>query len=640
MQTAGFDFVNYDDSGFIYQNPHVATGLSPANVRWAFTIHGPSQYHPLTWLSFMLDAQVFGLGPGAPGAFHAVNFILHGINAVLVCLLLWTLTASVWRSAIVAAIFAVHPLRVESVAWIAERKDVLSAALGLACLLAYVNYARRGGAARYILTTALLALGLAAKPMLVTWPAVMLLLDLGPLRRHSLGVTRLLTEKLPWLALASLSTLLTILVQRSTGTLSSLEHFPLPTRLANAVIAIGWYLSKLFVPINLAVFYPYPRQVNIVALLASAAVIIAISVQAWRWRRQQPWLLFGWLFMLITLAPVIGIVQSGEQAWADRYTYLPLIGVVVSMVWGVEALVRARGWNVRITAALTAMVIVALTATSFVQTTHWRDSESLMTHALAVTERNFVAHTNLAALFTDRGQHDEAITHARAAIAASPRHPPAYLNLGSALQAQGKLEDAAAAYREAVALRPNAALGHFNLGSALHAMGRVNEAIACYERALALDPAMPSAHTNLGFALFDRGQLDAAIAHYRQALEVEPSSPVARTNLGMALSSQGQHDAALREYEAVLRTNPGYIQARFNMAVDLQKLGRHEQALRELQVVITQRPDIARAYRVAAESFAALGQHKDAKPLFEEALRRDPNDQVARAGLERLKTEK
>jgi tetratricopeptide (TPR) repeat protein len=496
----GYGFLQFDDNDYVTENPAVRQGLTWAAVRLAFGATHAANWHPLTWLSHMLDVSLFGLDPGPH---HAVNVLLHAANAAILMLALSRLTGSTWRSAAVAALFAVHPLHVESVAWISERKDVLSTLFGFLMLWAYARHAERPGPGRVALVALMLALSLLAKQTWVTAPFLLLLLDFWPLRRVEglvpapeqpgpsvprLSPARLVLEKLPLLALSAASSAMAIVAQGRWGAIQSAAELPLGARLANATISCVRYLGKTFWPSSLAAFYPYPAGGPSPGLgIAAAALLAALTALAlWRARR-LPWLAVGWLWFLGTLVPVIGIVQVGAQAMADRYTYVPLVGLFVAVVWSVAALARAAGERARWPVAVAGGVAVALLAAlASRQLSYWRDQETLFRHALAVTEGN------------GRAQ---------------------YL-LSQALIVEGDLGEASAHALESVRLEPNNARYHKNLGYVLYRLGRVDEAVAAFERAVALWPGYAEAHGNLAIAYGRQGRIDDAMREMRLEREL------------------------------------------------------------------------------------------------------------------------
>jgi tetratricopeptide (TPR) repeat protein len=504
-----FDFVSWDDPEYVTQNVHVRQGLSIDGVVWAFTTGDHENWHPLVALSHMLDCEICGI---APAGHHLSNIVLHVLNVLLLFGVLHAMTGAIWQCAWVAALFAVHPLNVEAVAWVSARKDVLSTLLGLLAMAAYVAYARRGGIGRYLLSAALLALGLMAKPMLVTLPLVFLLLDYWPLGRLRIGGARteavaeqarmrrslghLLLEKLPLLALSVASSIVTYAVLRQRVVVpSTFRPVPFELRAANAVVSYVRYLAQALWPTDLAILYPHPNLPGgtpwSAGQVIGAAVLLVVISAAVLWARRQRYLLVGWLWYLGTLVPVIGLMQVSADAMADRYTYLPMIGIFIAVVWGAAELTGRVGRRHALPraamGAAAVVVLVALMACAARQVSYWRDSIALYEHALEVAPGTAIMRTNLANVLTEKGRIDEAIEHYRLAVEVDPDYLPAHNNLGNMLMFRSQPNEAVQHYSRAVALAPNLPHTHINLADTLIVLGRIDEAIAHYERALALD---------------------------------------------------------------------------------------------------------------------------------------------------------
>jgi protein O-mannosyl-transferase len=534
-QVTRHDFVNYDDPDYVSGNSVVRAGLTRAGVTWAFTTGHAGNWHPLTWLSHMLDAQLYET---SPGGHHVTSVLLHTANTLLLFAFLRGTTGAVWPSATVAALFALHPLHVESVAWLAERKDVLSTFFWMLTLLAYAWYARRPGLARHLGVLVLLACGLMAKPMVVTLPLVMLLMDVWPLGRTTSVGNRLL-EKVPFLILVIVSAVVTFVVQLHGGAVATADSLPFGTRLANALVSYVAYLGKMLYPVGLVIFYPHvplPRW----QVVAAAVALLFASWLVLRAAPRRPWLLVGWLWYVVTLLPVSGIVQVGDQAMADRFTYVPLIGPFIMLAWAGAELTRRRPSTKWITAASSVLLLAGCAASSARQLRYWRDSVALFEHAIAVIPDNYVAQFSLANALAEQGKFDDAIAHYNAALRAKPDLAKAQSNLGAVLAREGRTQEAVAHYVEALRLNPDLVEAHNNLGAALAGAGRIDEAIAQYQDALRLKPDYPDAHANLGMALASQDKIDLAIAHYQEALRLDPNHPGARYNLARALAARGR----------------------------------------------------------------------------------------------------
>ena len=501
-QTVTFDFVLYDDPDYVTQNPVVQEGVTAGGMAWALTAMHASNWHPLTWVSHMLDFQLFGFNAGGH---HLTSVLLHILNTLALFVLFRRLTAEPWPSAFVAALFAVHPLHVESVAWVAERKDVLSTLFFLLATLAYVGYVHKGGAWRYAGVAVLFALGLMAKPMVVTLPLVLLLLDYWPLRRQQ-SWAKLVVEKLPLFALSAASSVLTMISQRAGGSMEATDLVPLHFRIVNATISYARYLGKIVWPTDLAVLYPHPNLAGgtpwdawQLAAAGSLLVVITVLVVALAGRRRYP--VVGWFFFVITLLPVIGLVQVGQQAIADRYTYVPSIGLFVVVAWGALDGLRSLPWNPTVKRAVIAIaasaVVVAGAAASSVQVSHWRNSLTLFERTLAVTAPTPIMLSNLGVVLAEQRRFDEAIDCQRRALEIKPDYGRAHNNLGITLQLTGRLDEAIQHYRWAVEINPDSAAAHNNLATALRAAGRSSEAVEHYRRAVEIDPGLDRARRSL-----------------------------------------------------------------------------------------------------------------------------------------------
>ncbi len=528
-QAGGFGFIRYDDELYVTANRHVQKGLGIEGVRWAFTSFEAGNWHPLTWLSLMLDHDLYGMDAGG---YHWTNVILHLAGGLALFGALLGMTGRPWRSGLVAGLFLVHPLHVESVAWVAERKDVLSGLFWMLGLWGYSRYAGSPTLARYGRVVLFFVLGLMSKPMVVTLPLVLLLLDYWPLGRTGrVPLRRLVWEKVPLLALAAASSAVTFMAQQEGEAVATLQALPLADRLGNAVVAYAAYLAKTVRPVDLAVFYPRPAAWTAWQIVPAAAVLAAISVLAWLLRRSSPYLTVGWLWFLGTLVPVIGLVQVGDQAMADRYTYLPLVGIFIMAAWGSAEAVERRPRRVVRTAALWTAAFLALLWIGHRQAQTWQDGPTLFGHALAATSGNYLAHNNLGAALMDRGDYPSAERHFREALRIRPDLADARNNLGIIQVLQGKYGEAALSFREALRIRPDYPGARRRLGDLLLRTGKAAEAAAQYGQALARTPDDPELHNNLAVALASEGRRDEAIGHLERALALRPGYGDARGNL-------------------------------------------------------------------------------------------------------------
>lgn len=555
--TARFDFINLDDPQYVTANDRVQHGLSWENVRWAFTTMKVANYHPLTWLSHMLDVELFG---DRPGGHHATNVLIHSANVAIAYLALLLLTGQPWKSAIVAALFGVHPLRMESVAWIAERKDVLCAMFFLIAIACYAQYAksRRGG--WYGAVVVAFGLGILAKPMIVTLPCVLLLLDAWPLNRTERW-SRLVMEKTPLLAMSVASSIITYIAQQRGGATDTQHLYPLHLRIGNAAWAYARYLRKTVWPDDLAIFYPYYGVTRGTAfpwltVAGSAAILIAITALAvWLWRRERA-VLVGWLWFLGVMVPTIGLVQVGLQSMADRYSYLPHIGLFIGIVWGAGAFLRPR-----VGVAVATAAVIAFAAVTMFQLGHWRDSYSVYAHALRVTGPNVMANMGIAMALTLEPRGEDPLPYYLKALEIDPNHAEAHNNLGNLLRQRGQLKEALQHLGTAVKIRPKYPEARQNLANVLADLGRIDEAIRQFRQAVTLDPDLSQAHYNLGVTLAAAGRFAEAIASLEHALVLRPQLTDARFVYALTLAEAGDLAAAKGQFNQVVRERPNWTEA-------------------------------------------------------------------------------
>jgi len=632
---ASHAFVNFDDRSYVTENPQVSSGLSWRAIEWAFSTGYAGNWHPVTWLSHLIDVELFGL---QPWGHHLTSIVLHAANGILLFIALRRLTGARWPSAFVAAVFAVHPLHVESVAWVAERKDVLSTFFLLLTLICYQRYVAAPGLSRMLAVTIFFGAGLMAKPMLVTVPVLLLLLDVWPLGRLQWSVythedrlawLRLIREKAVLFLLALASGVITILAQRGGGALSTFERLPLSRRMANAVVSYGLYLCAAFWPSRLAVFYPYPAQVPVWSLIIASVLLLSFSVIAIVFARRYPYVRAGWLWFLVTLLPVIGLVQVGGQAMADRYMYIPMIGLLVIVAWGIPDLIGRRPAFLAVGGGL-AIVACSLVAES--QFASWKNSLTLWRHAVAVGADNARAHNLLGRSLDEDGRPDEAIVEYREAVRLDPDDVEARNNLGLAFAHQGRFDDAIEQYRAALQIRENFSEAANNLGSVLAATGKMEEAERVLKRAVALQPDSAEAHNNLGNVLMSEEQEKNAIAEYESALSINPEFADAQNGLGAALVQGGRQEEAIPHLREAIRLSPGLAQAHRNLATALS-LGEHlEEAASELLAALSIEPDHAEWHAIAADWLLRLGRRDAAIQHLQMALSIDP----ANASAQRL----
>jgi tetratricopeptide (TPR) repeat protein len=619
-------FVNFDDDTNVYENSHVTDGLSVPGITRAFVRTQIGHWDPLTTISHLLDCQLYGLHPWGH---HLTNVLLHGTSAILLFLLLKRLTRSFWCSAFAAALWAIHPLRVESVAWISERKDVLSGVFFMLTLLAYESYVRKGRELwRYLLVMALFACGLMSKSMLVTLPVVLLLLDWWPLERFGKPAdwrraAPLIREKLPMFALSGLMAVVQVLSAH--GTIVALDKLPFSQRLANAFISYIVYIREIFWPFNLAVFYPYPNRLPLWEAALALAALIAITGGCYLLRRKCPWLLMGWLWYVVMLVPVIGIVQAGELARADRYTYLPQIGLCVMLAWIGAALTAKLHLPRWAPGMLSIGAIVALMTVAFHQISYWDDSETLWSHALACTDNNRIAHNNLGNVLAEKGELDQALAHFQAALKIKPDFAEAFNNVGDILLDKGDFDEAIAVYRRALAIKPDYAEAHYNLGDALSKKGDVDGAIAQFRMALAITPDAGAVHYNLGNAYLRKGMLDDAFAEYQKVLQTNPRFAEVYNNIANILVREGRSDEAVGQYETALKLKPNYPEARYNLANILIGKGELNEAIAQLQAAVDNEPDFVDAQYVLAVTLRRTGRINEAIVHYRKVLEIKPD---------------
>jgi tetratricopeptide (TPR) repeat protein len=583
-QVRSFDFVNYDDNKYVYENPQVLNGLTRDGIIWAFTTGSTSNWHPVTWLSLMLDCQLFGKNPGW---MHLVNLLLHLVNTLLLFVCFRKMTGSLWPSAFVAAAFALHPMHVESLAWISERKDVLSTLFWMLTMIAYVGYVERPAVLRYLVSVAVFAVGLLTKPMLVTLPFVFLLLDYWPLNRFdSLPVKafgrrlprpapvpetrrilyRIIIEKIPFFALAAVSSVITFSVQQSGGAVTYFRVFSLHSRVVNAFLSYTRYIGKMFWPRDLAVFYPFDaRTIQSGQVVLSVLLMLTVSVLAVWFGRKRKYLLVGWFWFVGTLIPVIGLVQVGQQSFADRYAYVPYIGLFIIIGWGLPELFYK--WPQRKIALGLSMVAVltALGMCSYLQASFWRSSFTLFSHAIEVTQNNYIAYSGLGYAYSKLGHYQDSIEVYKQAVKARPDYTSAYIGLGAAYNSLGRYQNAIEAYKQAMRVKPDYVDAYINLGVTYYQLGRYQDAVEFYKQAVRIEPDYSLAHYNLGVVYDALGRRQDAIEAYKQAVKLKPESIEAHFNLGLDYLKVGDKNSALEEYKILKTLAPEQANKFFNL---------------------------------------------------------------------------
>jgi tetratricopeptide (TPR) repeat protein len=667
----GNNFINLDDTAYITGNNHIKSGISAESIKWAFTATFSSNWQPLTWLSHILDWSLFGANASGH---HLINLLLHIGSVLFLFFFLEKTTKSLWPSAFVAALFALHPLRVESVAWASERKDVLSMFFGMATLYVYALYVEEQKLARYFLCLILFVLGLMAKPMLVTLPFLLMLLDYWPLGRwqkvfapvnlpaavngrlekkktrqrkadsakeqkistllasRSPIICSLLWEKAPFIFLATVSSIVTIWAQSKGGAVASMGQLPFPARVLNAIMSYISYIYKIFWPVDLAVFYPYEDPFLQLPAASSLLILIAITIIVIYTIKKLPFLFVGWFWYLGTLVPVIGLMQVGRQAMADRYTYLPSIGIGIMLVWGIVYLLPKEKLRKIILIPASIIILSVLTFLTWQQSGYWKNSIELFNHTLQVTKNNDLAHYNLADALNKQGKVEEAIVHYREAITINPYHDSAHCNLGVTLAAEGKTEEAITHYLAAIKINPLQYAAHSNLGIALAAEGKTEEAIAHYLTAIKINPDYADAHYNLANLLLKQGKIDQAIGHYLEAVKINPDHDNAHYNLADVLVKQGKIDQAVEHFREAVRINPSFASLN-NLGVNLERQFKHDEAIhyyRRAVLIEPQNPGVHFNLGVALGNKGAL---KEAIEHFQKAVHLKPDYEEARRAL-------
>jgi len=655
-QVKDHEFVSFDDHDYITENWVVQKGLSKDSVVWSFTTAFPTYWHPLTWLSIMVDVELFG---SDPGPHHLSNVFLHTINTLLLFFILFRMSGGMWQSFFVALLFALHPLHVESVAWATARKDVLSTFFLFLAIWAYHGYTKKKTVKRYLLVLVPYSLGLMSKPMLVTVPFILFLMDFWPLRRLHLqapeprkkkrakrpapderpgsSAVSLVLEKLPFLGLALICTLAVSVLRTAGEPFVGFDMRPLALRMANAFVSYVGYLWQTVWPMNLAAYYPFPRALPVWQVAGAALLLTLISAGALRLGSRRPYFLVGWLWYLVTLLPVIGLVQWGLwPATADRFTYVPLIGIFIMVAWGAGEIMGRWKHKEVILAASGGAVVLYFSAFTWFQLTHWQNSISLFTRALEVTDGNYIAHNNLGVALKEKGRIDSAIHHYGEALRIFPFFSLAHANLGNALRSQGKVNEAIVHYQEALKTRTKDEVAHHNLGIALAMKGQVDEAIAHFQESIRLYPYHPGSHLNLGLALARKNRMDEAIACFSEAIRLKSAYPEALFSLGVAFDSQGKLEEAISCYQKGLELKAEDAHVHYSLGMALARKGDIEKAARHFSEAIRIKPEFEEAHYNLGIANARLGKMQEAAVNFSEALRINPGFVEARKRLETL----
>lgn len=591
--TLKHDFVNYDDTSYVTENRNVNSGLSLRSIGWAFTSTEESNWHPLTWISHMLDVDLYGLNPGGH---HLTNMFLHMLNTLILFALLKSMTGTIWRSAFVAALFAIHPLHVESVAWIAERKDLLCAFFWFLALWSYTYYVKRPSLILYLLVSFFFISGLLSKPMIITFPFLLLLLDYWPLNRYLIADNRepltnhwkkliqLLCEKIPFFILSLGSVIVTYMAQHGGGAVDSLESVPLFGRIGNGILSYATYLVKTVWPLNLAFFYPFTLDIALWQVILSGFFLTVITILAIITFRRLPYFVVGWFWYLGTLIPVIGIVKVGMQAMADRYTYVPLIGIFILFVWSITNFTAKYRYRKQILTGSGMILLAALMILTSRQISHWQNSYTLFRHAINTTSKNFVAHSGLARTLKTKGMNDEAIKQ----------------------------------YEKALEINPFYTVAHYNFGTLLAGIGRIDEAIEHFSKTLQIDPQYAKAHNNIGTIMMSRGDRANGIEHFKAALKIDPAYKLARLNLGNALSMKEGELIFTKDKLSEARTDSELIYR--NEAGDFDKL------IEKLEKALASQPNDAALLEQLTIAYIKAKEYEKALPVLEKKSELNPDN--------------
>ncbi len=634
------DFINLDDNLYVTDNPHVQEGLTFKGILWAFTSPYAGHWHPMTWLSHMIDYDLYGL---KPGGHHTTNLLFHIANTLLLFLLLLRMTGAAWKSGFVAALFALHPLHVESVAWVSERKDVLSTFFLMLTIGSYTFYVEKPRLNRYLLVALCFILSLMSKPMAVTLPLVLIVLDYWPLNRFRFpgtdgslnsyvpapsnrasvwGVSfRLIWEKTPLFFVTGILSFFTLLLHSTSGAISSFDKLPLSVRIENALVSYVDYIAKMIWPDPLAVLYPHPIVLPFLKVAGAALFLVMMSVLVCFARRKYPYLIVGWLWYLVTLIPVIGLVQAGVQGMADRFTYVPLIGLFIMGVYGISDVLKGRRLGKLALAILSPLLLLVLIGSTISHVKLWRDSFVLFRHTLSVTDNNYVIQNNLGVTLMRQGKDEEALLRYMIALKINPRFADGHYNLGVLLARQGKDQDAIVQFGEALRIKPNKAEAHNDLGVLLYKEGKLQEAAVHFSEAVQIDENFVEAQYNLGTALLHQERNDEALARFKAVLKLNPKNAKAYNNMGLVLASQGKIGEAILHYIEALRINPDYADAHCNLAALLARQGKEGEAVTHYAEALRIKPDDAQVHYELGVILTRQGKNQEAITHFTEALR-------------------
>ena len=631
-QMLNHDFVYFDDNRYVAENSRVKSGLTTDNFIWAFSTLDLQFWHPLTWLSLMLDTQLFGVNPSG---YLLTNLLLHILNSLLLFTFFYRATNSIWQSGLVAALFALHPMHVESVAWIAQRKDVLSSFFWMLAMLAYLSFARRPGLKTYLLVLIFLIFGLMAKSMLVTLPFVFLLLDYWPLgrfqydasfKKFSVAFLHRLWEKMPLIAVSVVTSVLTYIAQQSSGNIKSLATVSLFDRISNALIAYVAYLLKMLWPFKLACFYPMPDSFPLWQIGGSFLLLLLITGFTIRLARRYPFLIVGWLWYLGTLLPVIGIIKIGAFSMADRYCYLPLIGIFMALIWGIAELLAGINYRKAVTICLAALILIICLLTARIQVRYWQDGSSLFNHTLKVTSDNWFAHIALGRDLRRREKFDEALQQFLETKRLKPNYIPTYINIGITYAKQNKITEAISYMTQAEQMNPNQTEVQESLGILYLQQGELSKAHRHLNKALEIEPENATAHKYLGNLMATKGDLDAAIVNYTEALRIEPGDAKVHLNLGLALARQDKNEKATKRFLAALKIEPNNADVHYNLANIKVKQNELDTAIEHYKKALAIEPDFFRALMNLAFVYANKKEYEQSISALLQTTRLQPDN--------------
>ncbi len=640
VRTVAFGFVDYDDPFYVTRNPHVLAGLTWDGIKWAFTTMHAGNWFPFVWLSLMLDRSLFGIDPAG---FHLVNVALHIANTILLFLVLRRYSKSLWASFFVAALFGLHPLHVESVAWVTERKDVLSTLFWLLTMLAYIWYVEIPSTRRYIIVCVVFALGLMSKSMLATLPLALLLMDYWPVRclwpednGEGVSIGRLIWEKVPLFVLSVLVCVVTVIAQKNAGAVSKIDIVPFGPRVGNALVSYCDYILKMFWPVNLAVYYPYPvKSLAGWKVAAALAVLLPITIAAMLLRRRR-YLLVGWFWFLGTLAPVIGLVQVGGQSMADRYTYIPVTGIFIMLVWLAGDILSQCRHRQLIIGVAGSTILGVLGAMTFIQVGYWRDTVTLFEHSAVVTPDNVVVHMYLGTGLAQKGNSESALHEFEKALKFEPNDPRTFYNIGLMLTSLGRTDEAIGYFNRILELKPGDADTCAALASIWTAKGELERAADSYRQGLKYNPEDAVLRGALALTLLQLHRVDEAITALEQAVKIKADSS-AYCNLGIAWAQKGQMGRATEYYTKSIQLDPGNAKAHYNFGNAYLAQNMPDKAIAEYRAAIRTMPDYALAHGMLAATLSQTGKVDEAITEYKRAIKIDPNNKDALAGLEKAR---